>query len=165
MLPIAIDPLSKRLHGCDLAIVIGAPIFRYYPYVAGQYLPDGAELLQITSDPNDAGAAAVGDSLSADAKLALESLIELVPQNKDRPLPTPLRVENQSPSPAISPLTASEVFSALSEARPEDAILVQEPPSNSTDLLQSWPTVKRWVIWGCLIGLPSFLLAEIASGR
>jgi benzoylformate decarboxylase len=49
-LPIAIGPLSKRLRGHDLIIVIGAPIFRYYPYVAGDYLPNGAELLQVTND-------------------------------------------------------------------------------------------------------------------
>ena len=32
-------------------MVIGAQVFRYYPYVAGEYLPEGTELLQITSDP------------------------------------------------------------------------------------------------------------------
>jgi benzoylformate decarboxylase len=142
MLPIAIAPLSKRLKGHDLVIVIGAPIFRYYPYIAGDYLPEGAELLQITSDPADAGAAAVGDSLLADAKLALEALIDLVPKNSSRPLSTPLHVESKLPSPPNSPLTALEVFAALSELRPKDAILVQETASNSADLLQCWPTLE-----------------------
>jgi benzoylformate decarboxylase len=142
MLPIAIDPLSKRLRGHDLILVIGAPIFRYYPFIAGDYLPTGAELLQITSDPADAGAAAVGDSLLADAKLALESLIELVPQNTSRSLATPLRFSRELPSPPNNPLTANEAFAALSELRPNDAIIVQETPSNSADLLQWWPTLK-----------------------
>lgn len=142
MLPIAIDPLSKRLKGHDLVIVIGAPIFRYYPYIAGDYLPEGAELLQITSDPADAGAAAVGDSLLADAKLALEALIDLVPKNSGRPLPTPLNIESKLPSPPNRPLTALEVFFALSELRPKDAILVQETASNSADLRQCWPTLE-----------------------
>jgi benzoylformate decarboxylase len=74
MAPFAIGPLSKKLRGHDLIIVVGAQVFRYYPYVAGDYLPEGAELLQITSDPYDAAAAIVGDSLLADAKLALEAL-------------------------------------------------------------------------------------------
>jgi benzoylformate decarboxylase len=142
MLPIAIAPLSKRLKGHDLVIVIGAPIFRYYPYIAGDYLPEGAELLQITSDPADAGAAAVGDSLLADAKLALQAFIDLVPKNSARPLPTPLHIETTLPSPPSSPLTAIEVFAALSELRPKDAILVQETASNSADLLQCWPTLE-----------------------
>jgi benzoylformate decarboxylase len=70
MLPMAKGPLGQRLRGFDLAIVVGAQVFRYYPYIAGEYVPHGTELLQITSDPSDAGAAAVGDSLLGDAKLA-----------------------------------------------------------------------------------------------
>jgi benzoylformate decarboxylase len=142
MLPIAIGPLSKRLHGHDLIIVIGAPVFRYYPYIAGDYLPAGAELLQIVSDPADAGAAAVGDSLLGDAKLALESLIQLVPKNKARSLPSPSQVDNKLPSPPNDPLTAREAFAALSEMRPENAILVNESASNSEDVMRSWPTVQ-----------------------
>jgi benzoylformate decarboxylase len=99
ILPMAIGPLSERLQGTDLVVVVGAQVFRYYPFVPGQFLPVGAELLQITSDPNDDDAAAVGDSLLSDAKLALEGLMELVPQNKSRALPTPL----PKPTPIASP--------------------------------------------------------------
>jgi benzoylformate decarboxylase len=35
-----------------------------------------------------------------------------------------------------------EAFAALSELRPEGAILVQETPSNGGDLLQCWPTLQ-----------------------
>jgi len=142
MLPIAIGPLSKRLRGFDLAIVIGAPIFRYYPYIAGSYLPPGTELLQITSDPGDAGAAAVGDSLLSDAKLAIEALLALVPGDKNRVLPKPLNVNHELSARPNIPLTANEVFAALSELRPENSILVQESPSNSGDLLKWWPTLE-----------------------
>jgi benzoylformate decarboxylase len=142
MLPIAIGPLSKRLHGHDLVIVIGAPVFRYYPYIAGDYLPAGAELLQIVSDPADSGAAAVGNSLLSDAKLALESLIQLVPKNQARTLPAASRVDNELPSPTNDPLTAREAFAALSELRPDNVILVNETASNSEDLMRSWPTVQ-----------------------
>jgi benzoylformate decarboxylase len=142
MLPMAIGPLGKRLRGHDLVIVIGAPIFRYYPYVGGDYLPAGAELLQITSDPADAGAAAVGDSLLADTKLALESLIQLVPRNQTRSLPAPLHRDAKLPSPPNHPLTAKEAFAVLSELRPDNAILVQESPSNVFDLLQYWPSTQ-----------------------
>jgi benzoylformate decarboxylase len=138
----AIGPLSKRLRGHDLIIVIGAQVFRYYPYLEGDYLPPGAELLQIVSDPADAGAAAVGDSLLGDAKLALEALIQLVPKSKARSLPAPLRVAGKLPSPPNDPLTASEAFAALSELRPDNAILVNESASNAEDVIRSWPTVQ-----------------------
>jgi len=66
-LPVAIGPLSKRLKGHDLVIVIGAEVFRYYPYIAGEYLPEGTDLLQITEDPAWAAKAVAGDSLLSDA--------------------------------------------------------------------------------------------------
>src|SRR6201996_6800185 len=88
MAPIAIGPLSKTLRGHDLIIVIGAQVFRYYPYVAGDYLPAGAELLQITADPGLAGAAPVGDSILGDTLLALEQLIGMVDDHSDRAVPT-----------------------------------------------------------------------------
>ena len=142
MVPIAIGPLSKKLRGHDLIIVIGAQVFRYYPYVAGEYLPEGAELLQVTNDPYDAGAAIVGDSLLSDAKLALEAFLEAVPAVKSRPSPAPVHIEQKLPSPPNSPLTAFEAFAALSELRPADAIVVNETASNFGDFLQNWPIVK-----------------------
>ena len=49
MLPMAIGPLSERLRGFDLAIVIGATVF-YYPFVVGQYLPDGRQRAMSMAD-------------------------------------------------------------------------------------------------------------------
>lgn len=141
-LPIAMGPLSTRLKGFDLAVVIGAPVFRYYPYIAGPVLPPGCELLQITNDPSDAAGALVGDSLLGDAKLTLEALLELVEDGSSRTPPKPLNLQRKLPEPANSPLTASEVYAALSELRPENAIIVQESPSNMGDLATWWPTVK-----------------------
>ena len=142
MAAMAIGALSKQLRGHDLIIVVGAEVFRYYPYIAGEYLPEGAELLQVTSDPHDAAAAIVGESLLSDAKLALEAFIDSVPAVKSRPALAPLSIDRKLPSPPNSPLTALEAFAALSELRPEDAILVNETASNFADLLQFWPIVK-----------------------
>lgn len=142
MLPMAIGPLGERLRGFELAVVIGAPVFRYYPYIPGAVLPPGCELLHITNDPSDAAGALVGDSLLGDATLALEALLELVEPGASRVPPEPLDRPHTLPSPPGSPLTASEVYAALGELRPEDAIVVQESPSNVMDLALWWPTVK-----------------------
>src|SRR5579875_3175457 len=73
-LPFAMGPLSKKLEGHDLALVIGAPVFRYYPYVPGPYLPPGLRLLHISDDPAETSRAPVGDSLVGDAVLSLATL-------------------------------------------------------------------------------------------
>ena len=81
-LPMTVAGVSEMLRGYDLVVVIGAQVFRYYPYVAGEYLPEGTELLQITNDPRLAGAAPVGDSLLGDALLALEQLVDMVDDHR-----------------------------------------------------------------------------------
>lgn len=138
----AMLPLSQRLVGHDLIVVIGAPVFRYYPFILGPVIPEGAELLQITEDPSDAGSALVGDSLLSDAKLALDSLLELVEEGTSRTAPAPRQVPKTLPATPNSPLTAIEAFAALSEVRPEGAIVVQESASNYNDFLHWWPSIE-----------------------
>jgi benzoylformate decarboxylase len=118
-------------------VVIGAPVFRYYPYVPGPVIPKGATLLQVTEDPTDAGIALVGDSFLSDAKLALEALLELVEAGTGRTASAPRHVPKNLPATPGSPLTAIEVYAAISEVRPKGAIVVQESPSNYNDFLHA----------------------------
>jgi benzoylformate decarboxylase len=138
----AMGPLSHQIEGHDLIVVIGAPVFRYYPYVPGPIIPEGATLLQITEDPTDAGSAMVGDSLLSDAKIALEMLLEFVEDGATRTAPAPRKMSKTLPVAPGSPLTAVEVYAALSEVRPEGAIVVQETPSNYNEFLRWWPSVE-----------------------
>lgn len=94
MLPIARGPLSSALDGFDVVLVVGAEVWRYYPYVAGPVVPPGVEVLHITNDPHDASTALVGDSLLSDARLALEGLYKLL-STLDRPRKTALQVERR----------------------------------------------------------------------
>jgi benzoylformate decarboxylase len=141
-LPQAMGPISSLLKGFDLLVVIGAPVFRYYPYVPGPVLPDGAHLLHITNDPTDAGSALVGDSLISDAKLAILALLDLV---DDHPSQRSPRIHKKpAPVPASNglPLTAREAFAAFAELRPADAIVVEESPSNFMEFRDYWPALK-----------------------
>jgi enolase-like protein len=65
-LPPAIGPLARSLAGHDVIVVVGAPVFRYYPYVPGEYLPAGAELFHITDDPSEAARAPVSTARNTD---------------------------------------------------------------------------------------------------
>ena len=42
-LPMTVAGATEVLRGHDLVVVIGAQVFRYYPYVAGEYLPEGTD--------------------------------------------------------------------------------------------------------------------------
>src|SRR4029078_4776031 len=77
-LPFAMGPLSHNLEGHDVTLVVGAPVFRYYPYVPGPYVPSGMRLLHISADAGETGRAPIGDSLLGDAILSLAALTDLV---------------------------------------------------------------------------------------
>ncbi len=139
VLPPAIAPLGKALAGHDLVLVAGAPVFRYYPFVPGGYLPDGARLLHITDDPAEAARAVVGDSLLGDAGLALAALAKLVatrparftiPARPAQAAPVvPARESAADENAPIPAMTAQQVFAALSEAVPDDYVIAFEAPS------------------------------------
>jgi benzoylformate decarboxylase len=126
VLPLAIAAVSQALTGHDLVLVVGSSVFPYYPYLPGPLLPEGAELVMITSDPGEAARAPMGDALLGDVALALVGLGSMVAEStraapQPRPAPSdPVQVE---------PMSGSEAAAALADAWPEDGILVLEAPS------------------------------------
>jgi benzoylformate decarboxylase len=141
-LPMTVAGVSEVMTGHDLVVVVGAQVFRYYPYVAGEYLPEGSELLQITSDPGLAGAAPVGDSLLGDALLALDQLVGMIEERTDRPVPAaPVRPSTVDTG-ASAPLTTEAVWSTLSTVKPADSPLVTESTSTMAQQLRWLPTTR-----------------------
>ena len=141
-LPMTIAGVTETLRGHDLVVVIGAQVFRYYPYLAGEYLPEGTELVQITADPGLAAAAPVGDSVLGDALLALGQILGMVDDHTDRPVPA-----RQVRNPAVDwetspPLTPDMVWSALSTVKPADSPLVTESTSTMAQQLRWLPTTR-----------------------
>jgi benzoylformate decarboxylase len=144
MLTSAIAPLSKQLEGHDVIVVIGAPVFRYYPYVAGDYLPTGSRLFQITDDPNEAGRAPVGESVLADPGRACAVLADHVHASDRAPPAPPAKLKAPGPGPII---TADYLYHAIDEARPDDSIIVQESLSTMKLLRQRIPTSRSRWLW------------------
>ena len=131
VLPPAIGPVGMTLEGHDLIVVVGSSVFPYYPHIPGPLLPEGASLVAITSDPDEAVRAPMGDAIVADVGLTLAALVATVPESS-RPAPEP----NPGPQeiPASEPLNPSTVHTALAEALPENAIVVLESPSSTLAL-------------------------------
>lgn len=140
-LPFAIAPLAEKLESHDLVVVIGAPVFRYYPYVPGGYLPDGARLLHIIDDPAEAARAPVGDSLLTDTRLALEGLLALVQPGRYPAVP-PRILKRELPDPPGATLTPAQVFASLQANRPDDAIILIESTSN-VEAFHQWVPITR----------------------
>jgi benzoylformate decarboxylase len=126
VLPPAIGPVGQTLEGHDLILVVGSSVFPYYPYIPGPLLPEGAKLVAITSDPDEAVRAPMGDAIVADVKLSLEALLAAVPESS-RPAPEPNPPSQEIP--ATDPLNPSTVITALGEVLPDDGIVVLEAPT------------------------------------
>ncbi len=171
-LPFAIKPLCEKLQGHDLVVVFGAPVFRYYPYVAGEYLPAGTKLWHVTDDPEEAARAPVGDSLLADPVLVIGALNGALQGHAPSRQPPAPMAQAGVPE-ASAPLSAAALFAALNAERPDHAVMVEESPSNLSDLHAQWKVTEPQSFFtfasGALgWGLPASVgvaLAERDTGR
>jgi len=128
VLPFAIGRLTAKLTSHDLILVFGAPVFRYHEYVPGDYLPEGAQLVAVTSDPAEAARAPIGEAIVADPKLVLRQLADAVTPSA-RP-PPQARPRLAPATDRTAPLSPETVFDVLNEVKPDDAVIVNESTSN-----------------------------------
>jgi benzoylformate decarboxylase len=141
---------AAQLTGCDLAVVLGAPVFAFLPYEPGEAAFPA--LLHVTDDPDEA-ARAEALSVVAGVRSVVRGLNErLRPRSPARPVaarPAPVPVD----AGAAGPIPPAFLMAALAGALPEDAVLVEESPSNRNDL--------RAHVW---IRRPSSFFATTSGG-
>ncbi|SHE79108.1 benzoylformate decarboxylase [Kaistia soli DSM 19436] len=138
LLPASMAGISRLLAGHDLVLVAGAPVFRYHEYESGPLLPDGAELIQITCDPDEACRAPMGDAIVGDVGLILAALAATVCKAA-RPAPQP-RTTPSPVAPGTAPLAAERVLELIAAIAPRDAIYVNE----STSTIEAMWERMRW---------------------
>ena len=128
-LALARKRLAEQLSPYDVVLVLGGPVFRYYPYTPGPTVEERTQLLHVTEDPEEAHRAAVGTSLVGDVGLAIRGLLELLPETERPQPPAP----EPPPRPeATSPMPVGYVMNVLSEVLPEDAMIADESASSKT---------------------------------
>lgn len=165
-LPPTIKGISTALTGHDLVLVIGGPVFRYHVYEPGTYLPEGAELIAVTADPQEAARAPVGDAIVGGIQEALAALTDNVRQSY-RPLPAP----QPRPAPvkiASGPLLPEAVFDVLAATAPNDAIYVNESTSTTDVMWRRLPMVEPGSYYfaaggGLGFGMPAALGVQLAE--
>lgn len=137
-LPPAIGPLGRQLADHDIVVVIGAPVFRYYPYIPGEYVADTTTLFHVTDDPSEAARAPVGTSILADPARACVVLAEALPQASREVAVTP------KPEAVADPdhLTPALLYTTIEQVRPTDSIIVQESMSTVGQLRRIIPTAS-----------------------
>jgi benzoylformate decarboxylase len=126
-LPASPSGLRKTLAGHDLVLVAGAAVFRYYLAEPGPLLPDDAELILVTSDPDQAARAPIGDAVVGDLGLALRWLVAATPASYRADPPAGAR---PVPPARTRPMTAAAAYAALATARSDGTVVVAESPAS-----------------------------------
>ena len=166
MLPPGAGWVSQALTGRDLVVVIGAPVFRYYPRVPGPYLPPGTSLIHITNDPDEAARAPVGDAdhrrraLRRSGPARCGRTNPATRSSAARPIP---KVEH-----AETPLKRETLWAAVGHAAPPDTLWVSEAGSNefpiTTGIRPGNPVSHLSAAGGGLgFGLPAAVGAQLAT--
>lgn len=142
---------TAQLSGHDLVLVLGAPVFRYYPYVPDELLPEGTRLLQITDDTGQASRAPMGDAVVADPVAAVRALAEASAGSGTTPVGEPAEPVT---SHGKAPLSPTDVFTVLAEVAGPDLAMVNESPSNFNPMLTCWrPTRPHSLFFSASGGL------------
>jgi benzoylformate decarboxylase len=123
---------AAQLDGVDVALVVGAPVFAFLPHEPSDALLP--PILHITDDPDEAARGSSELSVIGDARAILDALLERVASrpgavaaSNDARLPAPT-------PPASAPISPAFLMATLAGVLPDDAVLVEESPSNRNDL-------------------------------
>jgi benzoylformate decarboxylase len=128
--------LSDALHGHDLVVVIGAPVFTFHVEGHAAIFDGATAIFQITDDPDAAAITPVGASIIASMKPALAMLLDMLPETR-RAMPVGRTLP---PAPrAGDPIPAELVLHTLSTATPDGAVLVEEAPSHRPAMQKFMP--------------------------
>jgi benzoylformate decarboxylase len=130
-LPPAQKALAGMLADNDVVLVLGAPVFLYYPYVPGPTVASGTRVLHVSEDPEEAASAAVGESLVGDVGIAIRGLTELLPQSDRQPPPAH---EPPPPPEPGTPMSVEYVMHTLAGVLPEEAAVFDETASSMAKL-------------------------------
>jgi benzoylformate decarboxylase len=165
ILPPAVLPVGEMLAAHDFVLTVGTSVFPYYPNVPGPLLAEGTALVAITSDPDEAARAPMGDAILADPALTLLALADAVGES-DRPAPATRPAPE--PSPITEPMSPSTAVRALAEVFPQDGIVVLESPSATlalrNQLRLSRPGSYYFSSGGGLgFGMPAAIGAQLAQ--
>ncbi|MEV0946733.1 benzoylformate decarboxylase [Rhodococcus sp. NPDC049939] len=128
VLPAAVQGVTDALAGHDLILVIGAPVFRYHQFAPGEYLPEGARLIQLTSDPGEAARAPMGDAYVTGMRDSLTRLADAVP-GRGATLPPLEGIPPARTSP--DGLHPEQLFALVRETAPGDVVYVKESTSTT----------------------------------
>jgi benzoylformate decarboxylase len=131
--------LRGQLAGHDVILTVGAPVFRQYNFEPGAMFDDGATVLLITDDTDEAHRSRATLVAIADPAPAVAAISHVVKRVGAARCAIPARRGAPVPPGPSEPIRASHVMSLLNDLLPADAIIVEETPSSRPDMHELLP--------------------------
>jgi benzoylformate decarboxylase len=126
--------LRETLAPHDAVLSVGAPVFRQYPYETGPLVEDGTRVAIVSQDPVEVHRSPVELGVLGQPSEVCAAAAGLV-SARTGPSPQPFARPPAPPTPAPgAPLRGGHLLAALAERLPEDAVLIEEAPSNRPEL-------------------------------
>jgi benzoylformate decarboxylase len=170
VLPSSIAGVSEHLAGADVALVLGAPVFRYHVNRPGRWLPDGTHLIAISADPGSAARAAFGDAVVGDVGEILAQLLEALPHIGAPPRAPWLQRPEEAALSADGTLRPAYVFAEMARVLPAEVRFVNESTSNTPQFWQHLAVDRPRSLFfpaagGLGFGLPAAVGVALADPR
>ncbi|MFC7402569.1 benzoylformate decarboxylase [Citricoccus sp. GCM10030269] len=166
VLPAAVADICSALEDYDLALVLGAPVFRYHQHVPGDYLPPNVELIQITEETGAATRAPFGEAVVADVAEATAALARSVAARTNDRIDA---WRDPEPAPEVTDgvFHPEKVFEVLRETAPQDVTYVVESTSTNDSFWKQMdlrlPSSYFWPASGGLgFGMPASVGVQMA---
>jgi benzoylformate decarboxylase len=136
-LPADRSRLRETLVAYDVVLVVGAPAFRQYPFVAGTLTQPGTRVAVVTNDPVEAHRSVAELAVIAPVASACAELARRLPaRGAAEGLPEPASVAAAA---AHNPLPVEYVFDQLAARLATNAVVIEESPSSRPALLERVP--------------------------
>lgn len=163
-LPSGRAALREVLRGHDVVLVVGTSAFRQYGYEPGRLVPPGLTVVALSADPaqlhhSAADIAVLGDPAAVCAALAAQLPGYVGAKRWGRPAAV------GTSAPVDGGLRPEDVFIALAERLPRNAVVVEETPSSRPALHRLLPTRSPGGFLSAAMGGLGFALPAAAGLR
>ncbi|GAA3175148.1 benzoylformate decarboxylase [Blastococcus jejuensis] len=151
LLPAARGRLRGALAGHDVVLVVGAPVFRQYPYEPGPFVEEGVTVVEVSQDPAEVHRSPADLAVLTDPEVFCAALAERVTARE--PSGRPPRAVPTVPPPAPGePLRAPHVYALLAQRTDRDTVVVEETPSTRQALEEMLPSREPLGYLGVAMG-------------
>jgi benzoylformate decarboxylase len=158
------EKIVSDLGDADVVLVLGAPAFTYHAEGFGPHVPEGATLIQLTNDPNQASYTPGGTAIVTNLKAGIAELLA----GRQPPARQAPAVRAPVAAMGSTPLTDAYLLQRIAALRPVNSVIVEEAASSRGAMHNHLPIKTRDGFYTCASGglghgLPAAI--GVAMGR